>query len=557
MRKHGQPCPDCGSSHALSIYEDGHTYCHKCYKHTQQDTQEEEQENLSHEDEEAHEEPANNYRRITPLAKNFSALGDRGIDQITAEKFQVKAVLNDEIKNVRHVYPYFDRDGNHIGNKLRTKFNKGFFVEGDIGKSALFGQNLFPPGGKSITIVEGECDAMAVYQMFGHKYPVVSVKSAATAVANVLDNYEYLVSFEKIVLVFDADKTQARQDGSTVNPGQDAAKAVAAILPLGKVRVVTLVQGKDANEYLQRGLSSDFQKEWWNAPDWTPAGIRLGKDLWEDIKTPKSNESINYPWDALNELTYGIRPSELVIVTAETGVGKTSVLKEIEHHLLANSPHSIGLLHLEESNGDTGLGLMSIEANKPLHLPDVRETVTQEELKAYYDKTINSERVIIYDHFGSNDITDLLNKIRHMAALGAKYIVLDHLSIVVSDQSGDERKQLDEISTKLKTLCMELNIAVLAVIHQNRNGQIRGTAGVEQLANIVIKLIRDREDDDPWRRNVTKVVIQKNRFSGKTGPAAYLYYNSETGRLEELDKHGIAKFESGASPNPDEQGWAA
>lgn len=552
MRVNGKPCPDCGDRTALTIYEDGHTYCHKCHSYTNGQEQEEQYEEMQEEQEEAYQP-----RKITPLANNFPPLEDRGIDAITAEKFQVRAVLNDEIKNVRHVYPYFDRDGNHIGNKLRTKFNKGFFVEGDIGRSALFGQQVFPGGGKSITITEGECDAMAVYQMFDHKYPVVSIKSAATAVANVLDNYEYLVSFEKIVLVFDADKAQTKPDGTVVHPGQDAAKAVAAILPLGKVRVVTLTSGKDANEYLQRGLAAEFKKEWWAAPDWTPAGLRLGKDLWEDIKTPKSTESINYPWEALNELTYGIRPSELVIVTAETGVGKTSVLKEIEHYLLANSPHSIGLLHLEESNGDTGLGLMSIEANKPLHLPDVRETVTTEELKAYYDKTINSERVIIYDHFGSNDINDLLNKIRHMAALGAKYIVLDHLSIVVSDQSGDERKQLDEISTKLKTLCMELNIAVLAVIHQNRNGQIRGTAGVEQLANIVIKLHRNKEDDDPWRRNVTKVVIQKNRFCGRTGPGVYLYYNTETGRLEELDKNGIQKYEAGESPNPDEGDWAA
>ena len=149
----------------------------------------------------------------------------------------------------------------------------------------------------------------------------------------------------------------------------------------------------------------------------------------------------------------------------------------------------IGLLHLEEPNSDTALGLMSITANKPLHLPDVRETVDNDELRKYFDSTINNDRVVIWDHFGSNSIHEVLAKIRHMHNLGCKYIVLDHLSIVVSDQSGDERKQLDEISTKLKTLCMELNIAVIAVIHQNRQGQIRGTAGVEQLANMVIKLV--------------------------------------------------------------------
>lgn len=539
MDRHNLPCPDCSGTKSLTVYTDGHSFCHKCSKHTPLMAQEKEKELTEQEE----EHTGNN--RVTPLAKNFPPLEDRGIDAETASKFQVRAVLNDEIKNVRHVYPYFDQRGNHIGNKCRTRFNKGFFIEGDLGKSALFGQQTFPPGGRSITITEGECDAMAVYQMFGHKYPVVSVKSSATAVQNVLDNYEYLNSFDKIVICFDTDKGQIKADGTVLQPGQDAARSVAAILPLGKVRVVTLSDGKDANEYLIKGKITEFQREWWQAPDWTPAGIRLGKDLWDDIRTIKKYDVINYPWESLNLLTYGIRKSELVTITADTGVGKTKVLTEIEHYILANSNDSIGLLHLEESNSDTGMALMSIEANKPLHLPDIRATVSEDELKAYYDKTVNSERVIIYDHFGSNDIGDLLNKIRHMAALGAGYVILDHLSIVVSDQSGDERKQLDEISTKIKTLCMELNIAVIVVIHQNRNGQIRGTAGVEQLSNIVIKLFRDKEADDDFRRNVTKVVVQKNRFCGRTGPACYLYYDVETGRLSELSKEQIIQYESG------------
>lgn len=561
MAKHGLPCPECGSGHALSDYGD-HTYCHKCNEYTEITEEEEEQSELSQLKEQyKQEQPANEEDvshkaaraevapvvngRVTPLASNFPELKDRGISAEAAAKYKVRAVLNDEIKNVSHVYPYFDKDGNHIGNKLRTKYAKGFFVEGDLGKSALFGQQAFAPGGKSLTIVEGECDALAAFQMFGHKYPVVSVKSAATAVKNVLDNYDYVTSFKEIVLVFDADKGQAKPDGTVVQPGQDAARAVAAILPLGKCRVVTLTQGKDANEYLQAGRAKEFQQEWWNAPSWTPAGIRLGKDLWEDIRAPKNLESIPYPWPSLNEITYGIRPSEFVIVTGKTGEGKTSVLKEIEHYILANSTYNVGIMHLEETNADTGLGLMSIEANKPLHLPDVRETIKEDELRAYYDKTINSDRVIIYDHFGSNDIADLLSKIKHMHALGAKYIILDHLSIVVSDQNGDERKQLDEISTKLKTLCMELNICVIAVIHQNRQGEIRGTAGVEQLANIVIKLNRNKEDEDPWRRNVTKIVVQKNRFCGRTGPACWLEYNPQTGRLEELSEQDIKRFEAG------------
>jgi replicative DNA helicase len=139
-----------------------------------------------------------------------------------------------------------------------------------------------------------------------------------------------------------------------------------------------------------------------------------------------------------------------------------------------------------------------------------------------------------------------------MSVMGCKYIFIDHLSIIVSDQRGDERKQLDEISTKLKTLTMELNIAVFCVIHTNRDGQARGSAGPEKVANIHLSLHRDKKDPDPWRRNVLKIEVEKNRFSGRTGPCLWLFYNPMTGRLDLLDDDAITKYEEGLSINDSE-----
>jgi hypothetical protein len=104
---------------------------------------------------------------------------------------------------------------------------------------------------------------------------------------------------------------------------------------------------------------------------------------------------------------------------------------------------------------------------------------------------------------------------------------------------------------------MELNIAIIGVIHQNREGKIRGTAGVEQLSNIVIKASRLVTDIDPWRRNVMKIVIEKNRFCGRCGPACYLWYNEITGRLTELTDDEIKRYEEGGSIRDDEEVWNA
>jgi twinkle protein len=385
--------------------------------------------------------------------------------------------------------------------------------------------------------------------MQGSKYPCVSVKSASSAVKDCRQEFMYLDSFEHIVVCFDKDDAKVNpQTGAVHYPGQEAARAVASMFKPGKVRILTLAQAKDANDYLMLGKAKEFVQEWWAAPAFTPAGLKLGSAMWEEINKPKNYETVTYPWDGINKATYGLRLSEFVLITAEKKVGKTTFLKEIAYHLRNNSKHGLGLMLFEETNSDTCIGLMSIAASKRLHLPDVRAGVTDEEFRGYYDSTVNTDRIVIWDHFGSNDIIEVLSKVRHMAALGCRYIILDHLSIIVSDQSGDERKQLDEISTKLKTLCMELNICVIAVIHLSRSGVIRGSAGPEQLANIVVKLHRDVLDDDPWRRNVTKVVVEANRFCGDTGPVDWLYYDKETGRMTALTEEQIKQYENAKTP---------
>jgi twinkle protein len=475
-------------------------------------------------------------------------LTDRKISKASAEKY---GIWRDGDTTY---FPYFN-DGKHLANKVRLP-DKEFFVEGDLKHSGLFGSQLVPAGSaKFVTLVEGEYDAPAAFELMGSRWPVVSVRNGADGAArDVADNFEYLNSFGTIVVCFDKDEGKLNEKTGQVRyPGQEAAIAVAGMFPIGKVKILTLADHKDPNEYLKAGKREQFNREWWSAPGFTPSGLKLGREMWDEISVPKNYETVPYPWEQLNYQTYGIRLSEFVVVTAETGVGKTSVLKEIEVNIRKVNPEAgIGLLHLEETNADTALGLMSIEASLPLHLPDIREMVNKEDLKGYFDAVVNTDKLVIYDHFGSNSIQEILNKVRHMHNLGCKYIILDHLSIVVSDQSGDERKQLDEIATKLKTLCMELNIAVIAVIHVNRQGQIRGTAGVEQLANIVIKLHREKLSEDPWRRNIVKLIVEKNRFCGRTGPGAYLKYNPDTGRLTELTQDEVNEYNSGGSA-PDHQ----
>lgn len=527
-------CPSCGSSDGLAVYDD-HKYCFVLGCGYREGSPVLEKRYLIDRD-------------VTPLPGGEQvAIQERRISSGSVNKYRVTVNTN-PASQVGHIYPYFDENGAHVANKVRRKGEKAFYWEGDVSRGTLFGQQLFPAGGKAVTIVEGECDAMAGFQLTGSRYPCVSVKSATSAKKDCAESFEYLNSFEKIVVCMDNDE-----------PGQKAAYQVAQLFQPGKVHILKLEKAKDANEYLMQGLEREYVNEWFRAPTYMPDGLLLGSDLnlLEEIINYKEPECIPYPWPGLNKKLYGIRLSELTLFTADTGIGKTTVMKEIEYALLQNEDlkkrgYGVGFLHLEEPKRETLLGMLSIHHNKPYHLPDTPKSV--EDITRAYKEILDNKRVVVYDHFGSNEIDTILNKIRHMVALGCRYIVLDHLSIIVSDQSGDERKQLDEISTKLKSLTMNLQIAVIAVIHINRQGLVRGSAGPEQMSNNVIRLTRDKKEVDEWRRNITRMDVEKCRLSGRTGPACWVFYDNETGRLSELSADLVKKFEEGGSAAGNEFG---
>jgi twinkle protein len=304
---------------------------------------------------------------------------------------------------------------------------------------------------------------------------------------------------------------------------------------------------KDACDYLAKGLNKEFVDTWWDAEKYVPDGIVSGSTLWELVNQKEEKAEVMYPYAGVNDLTYGIRFGELVTVTAGSGLGKSQFLREIVWQILSKTEDNIGLMFLEESVKKTAKSLMSLSANKPLHLPDCE--VTDEELRHAFDSTLGTDRLFLFDHFGSTTVDNIINRVRFMArGLGCKYVFVDHISIIVSAQeSGDERKALDEIMTKLRMLVQETGIALFVVSHLKRPdskgheegavtslAQLRGSGSIAQLSDMVIGLERNGQADDPNERNTTYVRVLKNRFSGLTGLACRLLYSRMTGRMNEL-----------------------
>jgi len=547
--KHKLPCPACGGSDPVSVNDNGSGFCFSCRTYLPNYSTAEVQHNDVETEFEIHQR---NSKMNNSSTATFNELTDRKISLETAKKYGVKStLLNGKID--KHYYPYYN--GHELsGTKIR-KQNKEFAWTGSPKEVGLFGENLFKAGGNFITLTEGECDGMAAYELLGSKWPVVSIKSGAQGgVADVKNSLEYLESFDCVVINFDNDKY-----------GKEAAQAVAKLLTPKKAKIMTLpVDYKDANDMLRQGRHAAYVSAFWDAKVYTPSGVlNLSEQLeaYQKLRLERK-QAIPYPWYGLNKKLEGLREGELVTLTGGTGLGKSSVTRELEHWLINKTKDNVGVVALEENWSRTAEGIMAIEADAKLHLDSVKSTYTPDQLDECFKKVFmgeNEGRVWIHEHHGVNNLEDIFSKLRYMIiGLDCKWIVVDHLHmLVLSTLENDERKAIDQIMHRLRTMVEETGCGMILVSHLRRidgnrgheNGietglnHLRGSQSIAQLSDCVLSLERNQQSDDEIEASTTKVRVLKSRYTGDVGVATNLLYDGNTGRLRELDAYDPSQFE--------------
>ena len=543
-----QPCPLCPSSDAVGINADGSAKCFSCGEFMPNYNNACEGKTMT--------EPQTTQQKQPDslLEGNFIALTDRQISQATAKKYGVKAVQDLKGQVVKHLYPYYN--GHELSaTKYRNTISKDFFVSGSYNDTGLFGQQLFK-GGKYVTITEGECDAMAAYELLGSKWAVVSIKRGAQgAVKDIKESLEFFEEFENVIIAFDNDKA-----------GKEASVKVARLFKPGKARILTLPNGfKDPNDMLRSNKHKDFVESWWASKVYTPSGVINVSEQREKFHNREKKPSVPYPYEGLNKKLYGLRQGELVTLTGGTGLGKSSVTRELEHHLIKSTTDNVGIIALEEDWRRTIDGILSIEANARLYVDEEREKFSKEELDKMFDILYDGEnknRVWVHSHFGTNDIDDIFTKLRFMIiGCDCKWVVVDHLHMLVSAvHDGDERRAIDSIMTRLRSLVEETGAGIILVSHLRRvdgnkgheNGievslsHLRGSNSIGQLSDCVIALERNQQADDPDEARTTRLRVLKSRYTGDVGLAARVIYDGETGRLSELTNDDI-EFDNSTS----------
>ena len=502
-----EPCSNCGSSDANSLYSDGHSFCFSCNTWTPGEG-----------------DVVHTHKMSTNVQIRGSAerLQKRRISEKVCKQYRIH-----KDGDVLRFY-YFSESGVLEGCKVKTK-DKLFTYEGTA-PSCLFGQHLFPATGKRVVITEGELDAASCQEAMPG-WPMVSLPSGAASARKAIQRaIPWLQGYEEVVLFFDNDSA-----------GRKAAEDAASVLPPGKTKIARLETYKDASDALQAHDEQLIREAIWNATPYRPDGIVDGKSLLELVTTPSPPADHDYPFVGLQNKLHGIRYGELITITAGSGIGKSSFCRELATSLLQKGER-VGYLALEESNRRTALGLMSAAVGKSLHLGEhERKTLTDA-----YEKTLADWNLYLFDGFGSFDPDLIYNRIEYLATgLDARVIFLDHLSILLSGLDGDERRMIDTTMTKLRSLVERTGVAMFLVSHLRRTstdtpheegarvtlGQLRGSAAIAQLSDGVIALERDQQS--AGKQSSTTVRVLKNRYSGEVGIACNLSYDLSTCKFNE------------------------
>jgi Replicative DNA helicase len=494
------PCPECPSTDAYSIDKDGVGFCFSCNK--------------------PFGKKGNELSEDTTYTYEY--LPRRGITKETHEFFGVLTQINDKGVPVSVAYPYANGS-----TKVRTLNPKGFFSRGAMSEASGWAAEKFPAGSaKAITITEGEDDAMSVWQMLG-RYPVYSVRSATSAVADVRRDFDKLNSFEKIYLALDND-----------NPGKKATQELAAIFGFQKVYHVKLAPYKDAHDFLEAGKITEFRNSWYNAGRFLPEGIKSSFSDIDGILDRASKEpGVSWPFPTLTALTGGLKRGRAYLISGLEGIGKTELFHATEFHLAKNDPDAnIGILHFEEPTEDTIKKQAGYELRVPAHADD--SNISIEEIKAAFRKVAGREdRIHFLEHYGSEEPDVILSKIRFLvAACQCKYIFLDNITVLTTGRMQDSAtKELDWLSTRLVMLAKELRFVLVVISHENDNEQTRGSHNISKVFDVWVNLKRNLKSDNEYLRRVIYATIFKNRQSWKTGPAGRFIYDPATSVLSEIN----------------------
>ena len=279
----------------------------------------------------------------------------------------------------------------------------------------------------------------------------------------------------------------------------------------------------------------------------------LSQKALEVIETLHSRKEaitgVSTGFEKLDFMTSGLQPSDLIIIAARPGLGKTSFCLNITSHAALNHGLSVGLFSLEMTKEQLMLRLFSIKSK--VNFSKIRSGFfTKDELSLLVKAADEYSKSNIYiDDTPALSVIEVRAKARRqMREKGLDLVIVDYLQLMrgTGGRNDTREREIAEISGSLKALAKELNIPVIGISQLSRQTEsrsdrrpqladLRESGAIEQDADLVMFIHRaDAYKKNPEEKDGTaEIVIAKQR----NGPVGSI-------KLAFLENVGVPSFEN-------------
>lgn len=229
---------------------------------------------------------------------------------------------------------------------------------------------------------------------------------------------------------------------------------------------------------------------------------------------------------ALDNMTSGFQNSELIIIGARPSIGKTALALSMMQHISLVEKIPCGFFSLEMPYEAIGMRLLSQEAH--VNMGKIRKGVLKlDEVKKIQDAAGRWFEAPLYTVDTPNmKLLDLRAMARRMVVnYGVKIIFIDYIGLIATENpQAPVYEQMSEVSKSLKALARELEIPIVALCQVARAAegeppnlaQLRGSGSIEQDADVVMFLHRERLSKDAPAVQKAQLLLAKQR-NGPTG----------------------------------------
>ena len=371
-----------------------------------------------------------------------------------------------------------------------------------------------------------------IYQMFVYSKPIDGVTVAGEMEKNGKSNEQtrsYLVQLMEVTPTSANVMEYVRivQEKSLMRQVAFAAGRITAMVQQGTGSAGDMLEAAEQRIYaIRRGRS---------AQGMVPVSMVLGDVMSQlaelSARGGKSVPGLSTGLSAVDAKINGMNKSDLLLLAARPGMGKTSMALNVALSAARESGKTVAIFLLEMSKEQLVTRLIASEGlveNQRLITGNLRESDWQRIAEAASALSCMDIRI---DDNPLLTVADMNAKCRRLENLGL--VVIDYLQLMTSaggkGYSGENRQQaVSDISRMLKIMAKELQVPVLCLSQLSRANEkredkrpmlsdLRESGAIEQDADIVMFLYRDDYyNADTEKRNVAECIVAKNRH-GETG----------------------------------------